>query len=143
MKRFHRDSENTLIFDVAIPLPLFDRNQGNLQAAYQRLDKSQDEQRATELRITTDLVQTYEALAAAENQIKSLRNQILPDAKSAFEAANKGYQLGKFGFLEVLDAQRTLSQNQALHLQAVAAYQGLVADLERLVASPLDRTIKN
>ncbi len=98
---------------------------------------------ATELRIPTDLVQTYEALAAAENQIKSLRDQILPDAKSAFEAANKGYQFGKFGFLEVLDAQRTLSQNQALHLQAVAAYQGLVADLERLVASPLDRTIKN
>jgi len=143
IKRFHVDSENTLVFDVGIPLPLFDRNQGNLQAAYQRLDKSQDEQRATELRVTSDLVQTYEAIAAAENQIRTLRNEILPGAESAFDAANKGYQLGKFGFLEVLDAQRTLFQNQALYLQAIAAYQRLIADLERLVAAPLDKSSPN
>ncbi len=72
-----------------------------------------------------------------------MRNEILPGAESAFDAANKGYQLGKFGFLEVLDAQRTLFQNQALYLQAIAAYQRLIADLERLVAAPLDKSSPN
>lgn len=93
---------------------------------------------ATELRLKTGLTQAYEALSAAQDEISILRDKILPRAKSAFDVTNRGYELGKFGFLEVLDAQRTLFQNQISYVRALANYQRLVNEIERLIAAPID-----
>ncbi|MEO7464086.1 MAG: TolC family protein [Nitrosospira sp.] len=129
---------NTAVVSVVVPLQLFDRNQGNVREAHQRVDKAIDEQLATELRLKTELMQAYEALSAAQEETSILRNDVLPGARSAFEVTNKGYELGKFGFLEVLDAQRTLFQNQILYVRALANYQRLVNEIERLIAAPID-----
>ena len=129
---------NTAVAAVILPLPLFDRNQGNIQQAHQRVDKAVDEQAATGLRLRTELTQAYEALSAAQRETGILRDEIIPAAKSAFEVINKGYELGRFGFLEVLDAQRTLFQNQILYVRALANYQRLVDGMERLIAAPID-----
>lgn len=131
---------STPIAAMILPLPLFDRNQGNILQAHQRVDKAIDEQAATDLRLKTELAQAYEALSAAQNEINVLRSEILPAARSAFEVTNKGYELGKFGYLEVLDTQRTLFQNQVLYVRALANYQRLVNELERLIAGPIDGT---
>jgi cobalt-zinc-cadmium efflux system outer membrane protein len=53
--------------------------------------------------------------------------------------ASRGYELGRFGFLELLDAQRTLFQNQTLYLQALANYQRLINEVERLIAGPMEQ----
>jgi cobalt-zinc-cadmium efflux system outer membrane protein len=128
----------TPIAAVILPLPVFDRNQGNILQAHQRVDKALDEQAATELRLKTELTQAYEALGAAMNEISMLRNEILPGATSAFEVTTRGYELGRFGFLEMLDTQRTLFQNRVLYIRALANYQRLVNEIERLVAGPID-----
>ncbi len=52
---------------LVIPLPLFDRNQGNIAEAHQRVDKAIDEQAAIELRLKTELTQAYEALVGGAN----------------------------------------------------------------------------
>jgi len=129
---------NTAIASVMVPLPLFDRNQGNLKEAHQRVGKAEDEQTMLELRLKTELAQSYEALSAAWNEITILRDEILPGAKSAFNVMRRGYELGKFGLLELLDAQRVLFQNQLLYVRALANYQRLVNDIERLIAGPID-----
>jgi cobalt-zinc-cadmium efflux system outer membrane protein len=128
----------TPIAAAILPLPLFDRNQGNILQAYQRVDKAVDEHSATELRLRTELTQAYEALSAAINEITLLRNEILPGATSAFEVTTRGYELGRFGFLEMLDTQRILFQNRVLYIRALANYQRLVNEIERLIAAPLD-----
>lgn len=128
----------TAIAGISIRLQIFDRNQGNLHEAYQRVDKAMDEQMATELRLKSELTQAYEPLTAAQNETRILRDSILPRARSAFEVTNKGYKLGKFGFLEVLDAQRTLFRNRVLYVRALANYQRFVNEIERLIAAPID-----
>ncbi len=128
----------TAVAGIAMPLQVFDRNQGNLREAYERVDKAMDEQTATDLRLKTELMQAYEALSAAQNEIRILRDDILPKARNAFEVTNKGYELGRFGFLEVLDAQRTLFQNQILYVRALANYQRMVNEIERLIAAPIN-----
>jgi outer membrane protein, heavy metal efflux system len=132
---------NTAVAAVMLPLPLFDRNQGNIKQAHQRVDKAIDEQAAIELRLKTELAQAYEALSAAQRETGILRDDILPAARSAFEVTNKGYELGKFGFLEVLDAQRTLFQNQIMYVRALTNYQRLINEIERLIAAPIDEAI--
>jgi cobalt-zinc-cadmium efflux system outer membrane protein len=128
----------TAVAGVMIPLPLFDRNQGNLKEAYQRVDKAVDEQVATDIRLRTELAQSYETMSAVWNEINILRDEILPGARSAFNVMRRGYELGKFGLLELLDAQRVLFQNQLLYVRALANYQRLINDIERLIAAPID-----
>ena len=86
---------NTAVASLGIPLPFFDRNQGNIQEAYQRVDKAIDEQAAIELRLKTELTQAYEALSAAQRETGILRDEILPAARNAFEVTNKGYEFGQ------------------------------------------------
>lgn len=142
LRRYSQFGDHTGLVGVSIPLPLFDRNQGNLREASQRLDKAVDERAATELRLRSELAQTYESLMAAQTEIGLLNDEVLPAAISAFDVAKRGYELGRFGFLDVLDAQRTLFQNQTLYLRALVNYQKLVNALERLIAAPLDSRLR-
>jgi len=57
----------------------------------------------------------------------------LPGAQSAFDAASQGFALGKFNFLDVLDAQRTLFQSKSHYLSALAESHRASVDIERLV----------
>ncbi len=138
IRRYTQADETTAIVNVSIPIPLFDLNQGNLQAANQRVGKAIDEQSATDLQLRSKLTGAYESLLAAQNEIKVLNDEVLPGARSSFDIANKGYELGRFSFLEMLDAQRTLFQNQVLYIRALANYHRLINEIERLIASPID-----
>ena len=138
VRRYTGADETTAIVNVSIPIPLFDFNQGNLQAANQRVGKAIDEQAATDLQLRSELTKAYEALSAAQNEISVLHDDVLPGAKSSFDIANKGYELGRFSFLEMLDAQRTLFQNQILYVRALTNYHHLINEIERLTASPID-----
>lgn len=131
-------NDTTALVGISVPLPLFDRNQGNLLEAHQRVDQAVDQLSATDLRLKSLLTQTYEALIAAQNEIRVLQNEILPGAKESFMIAERGYELGRFDFLTMLDAQRVLFQNQGLYVRALANYQRLINEIERLIAAPIE-----
>ena len=68
----------------------------------------------------------------------SIKNQILPGAKTAFQGIQEGYRFGKFGLLDVLDSQKTYFKTQKLFLDSLAEYHIAVAVLERLIGEPLE-----
>lgn len=138
VKRTQDSRENLPLVTLSIPLPLFNRNQGNIMAAQRQVEKAQDEQTSVDTRLQSELGQTHERLQAVEMAVKALREEILPGAKSAFEAATTGYQLGKFGFLDALDAQRTLFLSNQQYVRALAEFHRTVADIERLTGEPLN-----
>jgi len=135
--RFSQFDDHAYMVGIAIPIPVFDRNRGGILEASQRLDKASDERRAVETRLLTELAQAYQRLAAIDKEILTLRTILLPGAQSAFDVATAGYQLGKFSFLDVLDAQRTLFQTRTQNLRALADYQRGLSELERLVGGAL------
>jgi len=122
----------------SMPLPLFDRNQGSILAAERRLNKAADEQRSTEVNIMTALNVVYQQLATAYVEVTTLKHDVIPGAEDAFNVASRGYRLGKFGFLDVLDAQRTLVGVKTQYIQAQADYHLNVARLERLIGGALN-----
>ncbi len=141
--RFSQFDDRAYMLGISVPLPIFDRNQGGILESNRRLDKAADEQQATESRLLAALAQTYQRLAAIDKEVGMLRVTLLPGAQSAFEAASKGYQLGRFGFLDVLDAQRTLFQARTQNLRALADHHRGIRELERLVGGPLDESPNN
>jgi cobalt-zinc-cadmium efflux system outer membrane protein len=62
-----------------------------------------------------------------------VRDEILPGARSAYEAASTGFDYGKFGFLDVLDAQRTLLQAQSHYLTTLADAHRAQAAITRIL----------
>ncbi len=138
IRRYLELDQNTALLDMSIPIPIFDRNQGNRLEAQQRIYQARDQRMAVELQLRTELTRVYESLLAAQRETQTLRDEVLPGAQKAFELTNRGYQLGKFSFLEMLDAQSVFFQNRTLYVRALANYQRLVNALERLVAAPLE-----
>lgn len=124
---------NQAVLGVSIPIPVFDRNQGNLQEAMSRTDKAKDELLALQVQQSNLLAAAYERLTAAQQEIGMIRNDILPGAQSAYDAAVKGFEFGKFGFLDVLDAQRTFFLARSQYLSSVLRGHQAFAEIERLV----------
>lgn len=138
IRRYETTGDNVFIIGLSLPLPLFNRNQGGIQEARDRMAKGEEERRAAEMHVTTALSEAYRALSTAHAEATALEKSVLPGAAQAFEAVNEGYRLGKFGLLDVLDAQRTLFGSRAQHLRALADYHQAVAEVERLIGEPLD-----
>ncbi len=132
------DDVDTLLVGVSIPLPVFDRAQGDIQEARFRVARSEEERRGAELRLGIALGESYRTLSGAHSELTALRDTVLPGAQSAFDAVREGYQLGKFGLLDVLDSQRTLSEARAQALRTATEYHKAVVDVERLIGDRLD-----
>lgn len=124
---------NQALLGISIPIPVFDRNQGNLQVAVSRQYKAQDELVALKNQLSANLAGQYERLSAARQATETLKTEILPGAQSAFDAANKGFSVGKFNFLDVLDAQRTLFYTKSQYVQALLEAHQAVAEIERIL----------
>jgi cobalt-zinc-cadmium efflux system outer membrane protein len=143
LRRFSQFDDHAYTVGISIPIPVFDQNRGGILEANRRLDKSIDEQRAAASRLQTELSQIFHRVSAIRSEIDMLRTSILPGARSAYDGVTKGYQLGKFGVLDVLDAQRTLYQAQSQYLKALADYHRGLNEIERLVGGPLDAPAQN
>lgn len=124
---------NQAIVGLSIPLALFDRNQGNLQEARSRVDKARDELSATEIRLQSELLQAHQRLSLARDETQLLQKDLLPGAQQAFDTALKGFEYGKFNFLDVLDAQRSLLQAKAQYLRSLSEVHRAASDIERLL----------
>lgn len=124
---------NQAIVGLSAPIPVFDRNQGNVQEAVSLEYKAQDELIALKTQLATKLAGEHERLSVARLSAISLREEILPGAQNAFEAANKGFNAGKFNFLDVLDAQRTLFQAKSQYIQVLLDAHQAIAEIESIL----------
>lgn len=120
---------------VSIPIPVFDTNRGNIVQALRLRDKSEDDARALELRLRADLSIARQRLMIASTEVTAVQGEILPAAQAAFDAAARGFELGKFQYLDVLDAQRTLLQARAQYLRSLGDAHRAVADVARVLGT--------
>ena len=121
------------IIGLSIPIPLFDKNQGNWQSAKARETQSLDEKTALENQLNTELAEAYLRRQVQVEAAGTYSQEILLGAQSAYEAARKGFEFGKFSFLEVLDAQRTLFQAKTQYIQTLALAHQAEADIQSLL----------
>ena len=132
IRRYEDTRDNAFVVGVAIPLPLFDRNQGGIAEAGHKYTKALEERRAEEVRARTELTNVHQTLSVAFAEAISFRADVLPAAQRTLDAARASYREGRVGLLEVLEAQRLVVDAQARQLDALAEYHKSAADLDRL-----------
>ncbi|BCR03687.1 cytochrome c [Desulfuromonas versatilis] len=137
VRNSQESDSNALVAGIELPLPLFDRNQGGIREARAILEKARAERRAAASEARAGLAEAWQNLAAAHAEASALRDEILPGAQSAFESTEFAYREGKFDFLQMLDAQRTLFEVRSQYLQALTSYHLARTEAKRLIGAPL------
>jgi cobalt-zinc-cadmium efflux system outer membrane protein len=132
-KRDNELGRTQAIVGISIPLPFFDRNQGATYEALKRAEKASDEHQAARIRVLTELQQASSQLGVASASARTLKSKVLPAAQQAYDAATKGFEAGKFGFLDVIDAQRSLLQARARYLTALSTSNQAATAIDRLL----------
>jgi cobalt-zinc-cadmium efflux system outer membrane protein len=134
---FNETDDNAFVVGLTVPLPLFDRNQGGVLEANQRLAKAAEQRRAADVEVKTALSTAYQSLAATYDAVVALQRDVLPKAQAAFDGATTAYRRGVFRYLDVLDSQRTLFALRSEYLDTLAAHYVAIARVERLVGRSL------
>ena len=135
-QRFAEDDTDAVAFGFSMPIPLFNRNQGNVAAAGHELTRLETERFSRELRLKTELSEAYAKLTEARQRGELLDQKILPALRTAFDSTYAGYQDGQLGFLDMLEAQRSVFETSARRVDALADYH-LAATAVAKLTKPL------
>jgi cobalt-zinc-cadmium efflux system outer membrane protein len=138
VKRFEESDDYAFTVSAGIPLPVFDRNQGGAREASYRMKQAEHRETDARIQIRTALLEWYETMAGARVEALALRDEVVPAARLAIDAARSGYRQGKFGYLEVLDAERTFAETNLRLIEALGRYHRAVAAVESLIGIRLD-----
>lgn len=136
VQRAQPDGRTLATVGLSIPLPVWDGNRGNITQALRQRDAAEDTARALALQLRADLAGAHQRFAVASATAAAAREDILPAAQAALDAATRGFELGKFGYLDLLDAQRSLLQARDQYLRALGEAHRAAADVARLLGDP-------
>lgn len=137
--RYMRDTGDTAaLFSISIPLPLFNNGRAAVaQASSERL-RAEAQQRVTAIEVDQAIARAQAEAANAATTAASASGPALQAAEEAARIARIGYREGKFGQLELLDAERTLAETRLAAIDALLNYHSAQAQLERLTVRAPD-----
>ena len=113
------DQDTVASVEFAVPLMLYNRNQGNIRRARAELIAARREVQRVELVLQQRLATTFEQYANARHQTQRYSASILPNASKSLELIRIGYEQGEFDYLKLLTAQRTYSQVELAYLESL------------------------
>lgn len=131
--RFLRDgTDAAFVAGVSVPLPVRNRNQGNIRAARTTLAGAEQGVRAVEVELRAAFTAAWQDLTAAHKTARNLKTQALPATDEAYQAVRHAYEQGQLPLIDVLDAQRALVAVRREILEAESAYALALARLDTL-----------
>ena len=139
VRRLEATNDVAAVFSVSVPLPLFNNGRAAVDQANAERRRADAQRRVTALDIEQKISDAEVEAANAAAAARVASGPALSSAMEAARIARIGYREGKFGQLELLDAERTLTEMRSASIEALASYQLAKARLERLTApAPLE-----
>lgn len=134
IRQFEDTGDQAVIVGFSAPIPVIDRNQGNVAAARADADAADARRRlalAEAIRRNRD---AEAALKTAEARVAVLETRTVPQTEESLRLTRLGYEAGKFPLLEVLDAQEALAVAKEDLIAARLDRAWAIAALERAAA---------
>ena len=135
VRRFEEGNDNAFLVGVSIPLQIFDKNQGNIAIAQAESLQAQSDAEQIELNIRQALFDNWQTWKTSYIEATHIKLQLIPSALNSLQLAQSAYKKGRFDYLEVLDAQRTLINAHTQYLSAIANYHMARINVKRLTNS--------
>ncbi|MFZ0738320.1 MAG: TolC family protein [Candidatus Acidiferrales bacterium] len=131
----HTGGVSTASFFVSVPLPIFDRNQGEIARARYAITQSQENQKAAQEQVLTDVLDAYEGLQTNDQIILLYRSGYLDQAQQSRDISEYAYKHGAASLLDFLDAERSYRAVQLAYRQSLASYGLAVEQLREAVGT--------
>lgn len=135
VRDFRESGEQAFVFGVSFPIPILHQNGGNIAKAGAEVIRAESDSRQAVLMLEQQLVESWHNWNSSYLEAEKLKTHLLPIAERAFRLARAGYEKGKFPYLEVLDAQRTLFNARAQYHNSLKRYHTSLANVERLTTT--------
>lgn len=124
--------ETIMEFRASLPLPLLDRAQGRKRETRALAEAAKFDESASAQRLLQEFGIAEVRLKAAREQAEAYRTRILPKAEEALILVRGGFEAGKFGFLDLVDTQRTAAESRLEYLDKLLELNLAATELEAL-----------
>jgi outer membrane protein, heavy metal efflux system len=131
----HTAGTNTGAFYYNMPLPVFNRNQGEIARAGFAITQAQQQASETTQQVSTDVVEAYENLLTNDQIIQLYQGGYVEQAKQSRDISEYAYRRGAASLLDYLDSERTYRANQLAYRQALANYMLALEQMRQAVGT--------
>lgn len=133
------DGFTGFIVGTSLPIPLFDRNTGTIQAREERLEAARARLLLVEARVVRDVRRAYETYASLSDRVELISRGLLGEADELLHAARVGYAEGELSLVELLDAAEAYRDARVSTLELLSQLQIAYFDLLRAAGGSIDR----
>jgi cobalt-zinc-cadmium efflux system outer membrane protein len=131
----HVSDQSSLSASFSIPLPVFDRNQGEIARTRYALTQSQQNAEAASDTVLTDVRNNYEAFATNQKIVQLYLSGYLKQAQDSLNISEYAYKRGAASLLDFLDAERSYRSTQLSYRQALGSYLVSIEQLKEAVGT--------
>jgi cobalt-zinc-cadmium efflux system outer membrane protein len=131
----HVNAINAATVYGSIPLPIFNRNQGEIARTRFAIIQAQEQEKATNGQALTDVRDAYDGLRVSDRIVQLYRSGYLDVAQKDRDIAEYAYQRGAVSLLDFLDAERNYRATQLAYRQALASYLLALEQLRQAVGT--------
>jgi len=131
----HTSGVNTGAFYYNMPLPIFNRNQGEIERARFAITQAQEQASETTQQVSTDVVTAFENLFTNDQIIRLYQGGYVDEAKQSRDISEYAYRKGAASLLDYLDSERTYRANQLAYRQALASYMLALEQMRQAVGT--------
>jgi cobalt-zinc-cadmium efflux system outer membrane protein len=115
-------SGNSMDFSVSVPLPVFNRNQGEIARSQREINLTAARATALESAIQTEVDKAYRQYTVSQQLLNRVETDMLARARSVRDTTEYSYRRGEASLVEFLDAQRAFNEAMQTFNEARANY---------------------
>ena len=127
----HTGGASSASFFFNIPLPVFNRNQGEIARSRFAESQATFDAKAAEETVLSDVQSAYEQAKAAGSIVDLYGSGYLKQAQDSREITGFAFGQGAASLIDLLDAERTYRNTEFSYRQALANYQSAVQQLRQ------------
>jgi cobalt-zinc-cadmium efflux system outer membrane protein len=131
----HVSGVNSASLFFGIPLPIFDRNQGEIARTRFAFTQAQQTQQSVSDTVMTDVANAYAAVKSNDEVVQLYMSGYLKQAQDSRDIAEYAYEKGAASLLDFLDAERSYRATELAYRQALASYLTALEQLKEAVGT--------
>jgi cobalt-zinc-cadmium efflux system outer membrane protein len=130
---------DTMIGYVTIPLPIFNRNRGEIGRAAAGVTSAEQELLAEENYVRAEIEAAYRTVKSHEARLKELQHDFLEQADESRDIALIAYREGAADLYKLLETQRARNEARLLYFRALQDFQHALVELDLALGRERER----
>ena len=135
LRRFEQGNDFAGVIGVSIPLTWNDHGQAQTATAQANLSKVDADKQAAQVKLVAHLFALYQEFEHARHVIEKLDTDVLPRMQDALKQTEYAYTRGRYGYLELLGAQRELLEVAVAKIQAESDALRYGIEIDRVIGA--------